>query len=117
MKVLVDYDDGTEPEEHEVTDGYFHFHPFEEGDEEKHSASVEVLEEDEVPEDEEIIEEEDGDEPEIPAGFDPGAHTISEVEEYVEDNPGERDNVRSLEEAGKGRVTLISWLDSFEPAP
>ncbi|HKE74320.1 MAG TPA: hypothetical protein VKB57_11935, partial [Acidimicrobiales bacterium] len=44
------------------------------------------------------------------AGFDPGAHTIAEVQDYVTANPAELDAVYAAEQAGKARVTLLDWL-------
>ena len=49
------------------------------------------------------------------AGFDPAAHTVSEVEDYVTANPDQRDAVLVLEEEGKDRVTLVAWLENFTP--
>lgn len=43
--------------------------------------------------------------------FDPAEHTVVEVEEYVEANPGERQAVLDAELAGKGRSTLVDWLE------
>jgi len=40
------------------------------------------------------------------AGFDPGEHTVAEVEEYLEANPDQRDAVLKAERKGKGRATL-----------
>jgi len=40
-------------------------------------------------------------------GFDPGAHTIAEVEAYLEANPDERDRVLEAERSGKARHRLI----------
>jgi hypothetical protein len=40
-------------------------------------------------------------------GFDPGEHTVAEVEEYLEQHPDERDAVLELERSGKNRTTLI----------
>jgi hypothetical protein len=62
------------------------------------------------PPDEEEPEEE---ETEVGAGFDPAAHTIPEVEEYVNENPDQADAILALEQAGKDRVTLVSWLENF----
>jgi hypothetical protein len=47
------------------------------------------------------------------AGFDPAAHTVTEVISYVEDNPDQRDAILLLEEQGKNRVTLIDHLESM----
>jgi hypothetical protein len=43
--------------------------------------------------------------------FDPGAHTVAEVEAYVDDNPDEVDAVLAAEKAGKNRVTLVEALE------
>jgi hypothetical protein len=48
----------------------------------------------------------------VGAGFDPAAHTVSEVEDYVNDNPDQAGAILSLEQEGKNRVTLVSWLES-----
>jgi hypothetical protein len=40
-------------------------------------------------------------------GFDPGEHTVAEVEEYLADHPDERDSVLGAERAGKNRSTLV----------
>lgn len=45
-----------------------------------------------------------------PATFDPGAHTISQVQDYVTANPAERSAVLEAESAGKNRTTLIEWF-------
>jgi hypothetical protein len=49
--------------------------------------------------------------------FDPGAHTIDEVLAYVGDDPELAREVMEAEEAGKGRVTLLTQLESlsFDP--
>jgi hypothetical protein len=44
--------------------------------------------------------------PRATAGFDPGEHTVAEVEEYLSANPGETDAVLAAERAGKNRTTL-----------
>lgn len=43
--------------------------------------------------------------------YDPGEHTVAEVQEYVNANPDQTDAVREAEAAGKARVTLLDWLD------
>jgi hypothetical protein len=45
------------------------------------------------------------------AGFDPAAHTVAEVEEYVEEHPDEVEAILDLEEQGKARSTLIAFLE------
>jgi hypothetical protein len=44
--------------------------------------------------------------------YDPGQHSVAEVQRYVEENPGEAAAIRSAEQDGKKRVTLIEWLDA-----
>jgi hypothetical protein len=46
--------------------------------------------------------------------FDPGDHTIAEVEDYVNAHPDQAQAVYDLEIDGKQRVTLITWLEEFE---
>lgn len=46
----------------------------------------------------------------IPAsepGFDPGAHTVAEVQAYLAEHPDQTDTVLDRERAGKARTTLI----------
>lgn len=50
------------------------------------------------------------------APYDPGAHTVAEVEQYVTDNPDQVEEVYALELEGKNRSTLIAWLEAFQPA-
>jgi hypothetical protein len=38
--------------------------------------------------------------------FDPGEHTVTEVEEYIAAHPDEADTVLAAEAAGKNRTTL-----------
>ena len=45
-------------------------------------------------------------------GFDPGEHTVAEVEEYVGANPDQAAVVLAAESAGKARSTLLDWLES-----
>jgi hypothetical protein len=45
------------------------------------------------------------------AEFDPGEYTIADVEAYVTANPDQTQAVRVAEAAGKGRSTLLGWLD------
>jgi hypothetical protein len=47
------------------------------------------------------------------AGFDPAAHTVQEVQDYVLENPDQAEGVLALEEEGKSRVTLVTWLENF----
>jgi len=43
-------------------------------------------------------------------GFDPGDHTVAEVEDYVAAHPDEAQRVLDAELAGKNRVTLVEAL-------
>lgn len=43
--------------------------------------------------------------------FDAGAHTVAEVQEYVDAHPEQAQAVRDAEAAGKARSTLLAWLD------
>jgi hypothetical protein len=52
--------------------------------------------------------------PEEEEAYDPSDHTVAEVQEYVEANPGQVDAVHAAELAGKERVTLLSWLEDFQ---
>lgn len=49
------------------------------------------------------LEAEDPDEP----TFDPGDHTVTEVESYLASHPQDRDRVLAAEEAGRGRKGLL----------
>lgn len=44
--------------------------------------------------------------------FDPGDHTVAEVQEWVEAHPDEVQAILDAERAGKNRVTLTDWLDA-----
>jgi len=54
----------------------------------------------------------DGEE-EIPVGYDPAAHSVDEVKEFVTEHPDEAQDIFDLEETGKARVTLLDWLNDF----
>ena len=54
--------------------------------------------------------------PEVEAGFDPAAHTVTEVIGFVEDNPDQLDAIVAAEQAGKDRVTLVQHLESMRPS-
>jgi len=59
----------------------------------------------------------DGDEEDYAtAGFDPAAHTVPEVEAYVDEHPDEVERIYDLEAEGKGRVTLLTYLESLADA-
>ena len=47
--------------------------------------------------------------------FDPGEHTVDEVKEYVESHPDELEAVYEAEYSGKGRSTLVTWLEEQFP--
>lgn len=49
------------------------------------------------------------DEPEV-VEFDPGRHTVAQVLEHVEDNPGEAETVLANEEAGRNRSGIVDVL-------
>ena len=51
--------------------------------------------------------------PEVPVGFDPGAHTVAEVEEYVDQHPEQAQELLDAEIAGKNRTTLVSYLEGL----
>ena len=42
--------------------------------------------------------------------FDPGEHTIAEVQAYVNEHPDELDAIYAAEQTGKARSTLLDWL-------
>ena len=109
MRVRVNYNDGTEPEELDVTPGSVHFHPYPEGDTEKHEVTVETVGVDPLAADEPEPDVEYADE----EGYDPGDHTVTEVIGYVEDNPQDLEEVIAAEQAGKARVTLLTHLESM----
>lgn len=54
----------------------------------------------------------DDDEQSSPAE-DPGAFTITQIEEWVADNPELAGDVLDAERAGKDRTTLVAWLEAF----
>ena len=45
--------------------------------------------------------------PEAPA-FDPGAHTVNAVREYLDEHPAERNAVLAAEAAGKARKSILA---------
>lgn len=49
-------------------------------------------------------------EPAVAGGYDPGEHTVAEVEDYVEDNPDSAAAILAAETAGKNRSTLVESL-------
>jgi len=119
MTIRIDYGDGTEPEEHVVTAGFFHFHPA--VDEEKRIPTVTVVGEDDQAsepdndgiEDADVVEDDESEHPDVAAGFDPSAHNVQDVKDFVQSHPDEAQAVLDLEVASQNRVTLVSWLESF----
>ena len=53
--------------------------------------------------------------PEVPVGFDPAAHSVPEVMEYVNDHPDQAGEIYDAEVAGKNRTTLLSQLEPLIP--
>jgi hypothetical protein len=49
----------------------------------------------------------------VEVGYDPAAHTVTEVIGYVEDNADQLEDIIAAEEAGKARVTLLTHLESM----
>ena len=45
--------------------------------------------------------------------FDPSQHSVDEVKAYVEANPDFAADISEAEAAGKNRVTLVEWLDTY----
>ena len=43
--------------------------------------------------------------------FDPGAHTVADVEAYLDEHPDEIDRVLEAERAGKNRTTLLNLYE------
>jgi hypothetical protein len=56
------------------------------------------------------------DDEDVEVGYDPAAHTVTEVIGFVEDHPEELEDVIATEEAGKARVTLLTHLESMREA-
>jgi hypothetical protein len=57
--------------------------------------------------------------PDIDVGYDPAAHTVAEVEEFVAEHPEQLREMYDAEVAGKNRTTLVNHLESllpFDPA-
>jgi hypothetical protein len=53
--------------------------------------------------------------PEVEVGYDPAAHTVAEVQEFVSQHPDELEAIYDAEYAGKARASLISWLENQLP--
>lgn len=49
--------------------------------------------------------------------YDPGDFTVAEVQTYVEEHPDEATDIYDAEVAGKNRVTLVEWLETFIAGP
>ena len=56
---------------------------------------------------------EEEEQPTVEVGYDPAAHTVTEVIGFVEDNPEQLEAILLAEEEGKARTTLISHLESM----
>jgi len=50
---------------------------------------------------------------EVQVGYDPAAHTVTEVIGFVEDNPDQLEDILLAEEEGKNRTTLITHLEGM----
>ena len=46
--------------------------------------------------------------------FDPGAHTVADVEAYLDEHPDEIDRVLEAERAGKNRTTLLNLYEDSD---
>lgn len=57
------------------------------------------------------------DEPDIPVGYDPAAHTVEEVKQFVMDHPDEAQDIYDAEVAGKNRSTLLAQLEAVLTEP
>lgn len=66
-------------------------------------------------EEEEITEEVPVTEPAEAEPYDPGEHTVAEVQQYVIDHPDSLEAVYDAEYEGKGRATLVTWLEDQFP--
>ena len=69
----------------------------------------------EVPESEDLDSPEGETTQEIPIGFDPAAHTVTEVQEYADEHPDQVEEIYEAEVAGKNRSTLVTYLESMIP--
>ena len=47
--------------------------------------------------------------------YDPGAHTVAEVESYADAHPDEVEEIYEAEVAGKNRTTLVTYLEALIP--
>ena len=52
---------------------------------------------------------------EVPVGYDPAAHTVGEVQDYVNEHPEQLEEMYEAEVAGKNRTTLVTWLEDQFP--
>lgn len=52
---------------------------------------------------------------EVQVGYDPAAHTVAEVEEFVTAHPDQLQEIYDTEVAGKNRATLVNWLEVSLP--
>ena len=51
-----------------------------------------------------------GPDPQTSGAFDPGEHTVADVQAYVDANPDQAQAVYDAESEGKQRTTLLEWL-------
>jgi hypothetical protein len=58
---------------------------------------------------------EDTQEHPVVGSYDPGEHTVAEVQQYVESHPDELEAVYDAEYNGKSRSTLVTWLEEQFP--
>jgi hypothetical protein len=108
MRVRVNYNDGTEPEELDVTPGSVHFHPYPEGDTEKHEVTVETVGVDPLAADEPEPDVEYADE----EGYDP-VITRSPKSSVTSKTTPRIWMKSSPPRGGQGRVTLLTHLESM----
>jgi hypothetical protein len=53
--------------------------------------------------------------PDIQIGYDPGAHTVADVQQYVTEHPDQLEEMYEAEVAGKNRSSLVTWLEEQFP--
>jgi hypothetical protein len=64
---------------------------------------------------EDQAEDETQSETEVEVGYDPAAHSVDDVKQFVTEHPDEAQAIYDAEEAGKNRATLMSWLEEQMP--
>lgn len=50
-------------------------------------------------------------------GYDPGRHTVADVQAHVDADPASGPAVLAAERAGRNRSTLVGWLTAHEAVP